>query len=237
MTGALEARARRLLARPGAWLDQTGDGYAVRVGDDRRRRPALRLDEAVFMALARQPGLTVRRGGGWSLRIGAAVTEAAAPGRPGIIDGERSVVEPDGRMARRAVNLGESPIAWLARRRDAAGQPWLTPAEAAAGERLREDAEAASLGPSVTMRWDGAPRRGSGNPAQWEPGARSLKARERVRAALDAAGPGLSELLERVCIHGSALEAAERGLGLPRRAGKTVLKLALQRLAIHYRIG
>ena len=64
-----------------------------------------------------------------------------------------------------------------------------------------------------------------------------MRARDRVRAALEAAGPGLAPMLERICIHGSALEAAERGLGLPRRSGKTVLRLGLQRLAAHYRIG
>ena len=57
-----------------------------------------------------------------------------------------------------------------------------------------------------------------------------------MAAALQAVGPGLREMLEHVCLRGSALEAAERGLGLPARAGKTVLKLALQRLAAHYRI-
>ena len=60
--------------------------------------------------------------------------------------------------------------------------------------------------------------------------------RERIAGALAAVGPGLREILERVCLMGSALEAAERSLKLPRRAGKTVLKLALQRLARHYRM-
>jgi hypothetical protein len=39
-----------------------------------------------------------------------------------------------------------------------------------------------------------------------------------------------------VCLAETALQVAERELGLPRRAGKTVLKLALQRLAMHYRM-
>ncbi len=52
--------------------------------------------------------------------------------------------------------------------------------------------------------------------------------------ALADVGPGLREIVERICLLGSALEAAEASLKLPRRAGKTVLKLALQRLAQHY---
>ena len=70
-----------------------------------------------------------------------------------------------------------------------------------------------------------------------EPAERARAAKDRIARALGAAGPGLREMLERVCLAGSALEAAERGLGLPRRSGKTVLKLALQRLAAHYGLG
>jgi hypothetical protein len=54
--------------------------------------------------------------------------------------------------------------------------------------------------------------------------------------ALADVGPGLREILERVCLLGSTLEQAEAALKLPRRAGKSVLKLALQRLAQHYRM-
>ncbi|MGL1701354.1 DUF6456 domain-containing protein [Vibrio parahaemolyticus] len=39
-----------------------------------------------------------------------------------------------------------------------------------------------------------------------------------------------------MCCGGSALEAAERELGLRRRTGKLVLKAALGRLARHYRL-
>jgi hypothetical protein len=87
------------------------------------------------------------------------------------------------------------------------------------------------------MDWSGMPRSGSGGGARLDPAERARAAKARVASALAAVGPGLREMLERVCLAGSALEAAERGLGLPRRAGKTVLKLALGRLATHYGIG
>ena len=231
----LAARAALLLSRPGAWLEAAGDAYAVRAGIDRRRRPALRIDEAAFLALVEAPGLRPRDGGGWTARAVATRRAPPAPGRPGMMVGERTVAGPDGRVARRAANLGESPIAWLARRRDAQGLPWLTPAEAAAGERLRDDVERAGVIGRLTMRWDAQPRSGGG--VGIDPAERARAAKARVAAALEAAGPGLREVLERVCILGSALEAAERELSLPRRAGKTVLKLALQRLAAHYRMG
>lgn len=231
------ARAVALLSRPGAVLEQAGPaGYAIRVNADRRRRPAMRLDAAAFAKLARDYGLGPLTDGGWRLTRVPQPTTAPPPGRPGFLPGEREIVGPDGRRTMRSVNLGESPIAWLARRRDSAGRPWLTPAEMAAAEKLREDYVGAGVVGRLTMAWDAGPRaRGGRGPGQ-EPAERARAAKDRIARALAAVGPGLREVLERVCFTGSALEAAERDLGLPRRSGKTVLKLALQRLAAHYGI-
>ncbi len=236
----LAARAAALLARPGAWLEEIEPGrYALRPTPDRRRRPLMHLPEAAFVALVAEPGLRPRREGGWTARPrpDAQAPAPEPPGRPGLIPGQRPVIDPDGRRTARSANLGESPIAWLARRRGPDGTPWLTAREAAAGERLREDFHRAGTLGRLTMDWSGVPRAGAGGGARLDPAERARAAKARVAAALEAAGPGLREMLERVCLAGSALEAAERGLGLPRRSGKTVLKLALQRLAAHYRIG
>ena len=232
----LAVRAARLLEQPGSWLSAEGDGYAVRVAADRRRRPLMRLDEAAFRRLAREPGLK-RRAEGWALTGPVAEPAPDRAGRPNVIEGERPVAEGDGRVRMRRANLGESPIAWLARRRDAHGRPWLTPAEAAAGEKLREDFHLAGALGRLTMAWDAAPRGRAPRGPGLEPAERGIEAKARLAAALEAVGPGLREILEHVCLRSSALEAAERGLGLPARSGKTVLKLALQRLATHYRIG
>lgn len=233
-------RVRSLLARPGAWIDvapQPGV-YRLRLGPDRRRRAAMTLDEATFRALADEPGLAVRKGGGWTARAGAQPSRAASPGgRPGFVEGARALTGPDGTLKTHAANLGESPILWLARRKDASGRPWLAPAEVAAGEKLRTDAELASLGPSLTMRWDALPRGGAGQGAPSGPTDRALAARRRVHGALAAVTPDRRAMLERICIHGSSLRLAEQGLGLRRRQGKTVLKHALADLARHYGIG
>ena len=224
-------RARALLARPGAWLEADGGGYLVRGEGDRRRRPLLRLEEGDFAALVRDPGLRPRHDGGWTARA-APVRPAPPPaGRPGLVLGEREGVDAQGRPVRRAVNLGESPLAWLLRR------GWITAAEAAAGERLREDFHKAGLVGRLTMSWDAGPRSGGGRGPRPDPAERARSAKDRVRRALDAAGPGLREVLERVCLAGTALEAAERDLGLPRRSGKAVLKVALGRLLVHYGVG
>lgn len=226
----LAERAMRLLSRSGAVIEAQALGYGVRLGPSRRRSVMLTLDEAAFQALARAATLRPRAQGGWTM---TARPEPVAPppaGRPGVI--EEEVRGPSGNVRR---NLGESPIAWLARRRDADGQPWLTSVEAAAGERLREEFENLGTQGRMTMRWEATPRVDGGQPGL-SPVERDVAARQRIAKALEAVGPGLREILERVCLLGSALETAERSLKLPRRAGKTVLKLALQRLARHYRM-
>lgn len=235
-------RARSLLDRPGAWLDQSGGAYPLRLRGDRRGRVVLTLDEAAFRALIERPGLRRRDGGGWLPRPPPArntsLSPGPPPGRPGLIEGERPIMEADGRLTTRRANLGESPVAWLARRKDASGRPWLSPAEVAAGERLRREAEIALSGPSLTMRWDALPRAGAGGGGdRMEPGDRALSASARVEAALCACGPRLRALVERVCIHGTSLQLAEQDLCLRRRQGKTILKQGLQALAEHYGLG
>ena len=234
-------RARTLLRRPNAWLGIDGAAYALRLGPDRRARIALLLDEAGFRGLVERPGLRPRPAGGWTARQDRIETPPAPPGRPGVIEGERAVMQPDGRLAIRRANLGESPIAWLARRRDAEGRPLLTPAQIAAGERLRTEGERALAGPSLTMRWDALPRSssgaGGGSSARVEPTDQALSAARRVEAALTACGPRLRPIVERICIRDASLQLAETGLGLRRRQGKLLLREGLQALAQHYGIG
>lgn len=238
-------RARSLLRRPGVWIEGQagpegpGAPYALRIGATRRARVNLVLDEAAFRALIVEPGLSVRKGGGWTAKVAVpeVVDPAVQPGRPGWIEGGREVIGPDGKVIMRRANLGESPIAWLARRRDASGRPWLTPAEVAAGERLRLDAERAASGPSVTMRWDALPRAGGGSSARVEPGDRAISASARVDAALNAVSPRVRPLVVRICLNSSSLQLAEQELGLQKRQGKVLLKQGLQALAEFYGIG
>ena len=51
------------------------------------------------------------------------------------------------------VNLAESPLAWLRRRKDRDGEPMISQAEFDAGERLRADFWFAQMTPRVTMNW------------------------------------------------------------------------------------
>jgi hypothetical protein len=60
-------------------------------------------------------------------------------------------------------------------------------------------------------------------------------ARDRVAAAMEALGPGLSDVVLRVCCFLEGLETTERRLGWSARSGKVVLKIGLQRLLKHYK--
>lgn len=59
-------------------------------------------------------------------------------------------------------------------------------------------------------------------------------ARKRVSDALDDLGPGLSDVVMRVCCFLEGMESAEKRLGWSARSGKVVLKIGLQRLLHHY---
>lgn len=130
------------------------------------------------------------------------------------------------------VNLAESPLGWLKARGHVSRRQF------EAGDKLRQDWERAQLPPAVTMRWD-APlmsRTARAAPGRDDPTTAQLAARRRFDSAVTAVGPGLSEVLWRVVCAGEGMREAERALGWPARAGKLVLRLALDRLADFYRI-
>lgn len=128
------------------------------------------------------------------------------------------------------VNLRESPLSWL----HARGH--LSDRQFEAGERLRADWERAQLAPSITMRWDPVRVRSTAPDSGLTPSERQLAARGRFDAAVEAAGPGLSDVLWRVVCAGETLPTAEKALAWPARSGKLVLGLALDRVADFYRI-
>ena len=133
------------------------------------------------------------------------------------------------------VNLAESPLGALARRRDRDGKPFLSAALVAAGERLRADFERAQIGPRVGQDWErflAAGSRGDLGPS--DPVSGPSDARARVDAALRALGPGLGDVVLRVCCFLEGIEAAEKRMGWAARSGKVVLRIALQRLQQHY---
>ncbi len=130
------------------------------------------------------------------------------------------------------VNLAESPLGWLKAR------GLVSERQLEAGERLRGDWEKAQLGPSVTMRWDAPPpgRNARAAPEGDDPTTAQLAAKRRFEAAAKAVGPDLDAILWRIVCAGEGMREAEQALGWPARAGKLVLRMALDRLADFYRI-
>ncbi len=149
---------------------------------------------------------------------------------------KRVIQDPeDGRRRRTRVNIAESPLLLLARRRDGAGKPFLSTGMVAAGERLREDFELAQMGPRVTQNWTGFMTSGidvSRSGGGYRGGSES--ARDRVAMALRDLGPGMGDIVLRVCCFLEGIELTERRLGWSARSGKIVLRLALMRLERHY---
>lgn len=146
---------------------------------------------------------------------------------PAILSRDSSVVT---RMP-----LQESPVAGLARRRDKDGQPFLNRAMVRAAERLREDFEVAQIqgaraDPEATG-WSDLLIKIAEHQAL---PALGDDARGHVARALVFLGPGLSEVALRCCCLLEGLEMAEQDMGWAARSGKVVLRIALQRLVLHY---
>lgn len=149
--------------------------------------------------------------------------------------GEREFHEVEG-PRRVRMNLAESPLGVLARRRDKDGEPFWTQDLVEVGERLREDFELAQMGPRVAQNWERfmtGGDRGGFNPDR-AGGGGSERARDRVALALRDLGPGLGDMVLRCCCFLEGLEAVEKRLGWSARSGKIVLRIALMRLKRHY---
>ena len=156
------------------------------------------------------------------------ILEERAIGR----DGE--IVRGSSRRAVRSVtvNAVESPLGWLFAR------GMITRRQFDAGEQLRSDWERGGLSTRLTMQWDAAPvgRQRGGSAGRFDLVGAQIDARRRFDSAVEAAGPGLSDILWRVVCSGEGMREAETALGWPARAGKVVLVLALDRIADFYRI-
>lgn len=134
------------------------------------------------------------------------------------------------------VDAAESPLSWLRRRKDKAGQPMITAVQFDAGERLRGDLWFAQMTPRVTANWSGNGGGGSRSGGGLGIDIRDnvAAAQQRVRRALGSVGPMSAGLLLDVCGHLLGLEQVERARGWPPRSGKIALQMALCELARHY---
>lgn len=133
--------------------------------------------------------------------------------------------------------LAESPLAGLARRRDRDGQFFLSRELVAAGERLREDFELSRLNADSLPDWNAILQAPPDDPIRLgglTEGSSPEAATARVNAALSFLGDGLGDIVLRTCCFLEGLELAEKRMGWAARSGKVVLRIALQRLVLHY---
>ncbi len=147
------------------------------------------------------------------------------------------VIDFEGAKRPAIVNEAESPLAWLANRKDKNGVALLAPFQFQAGERLRSDYQFAGLTARVTASWNPVRSSGSNGGSGHDMAALQdnvMAARQRVVRALASVGPELAGVLVDVCCHLKGLEEAEKLEGWPQRSGKIVLQIALTRLARHY---
>lgn len=214
-------------------------GHGVYAGQDRRRRPLAVLAPGEARA-ALSAGLIEADGPDcWRITEAgrARVRRDQASGETAFADqhremGVRTVIEPDGRLRAAMADLAASPLARYAK----AGR--IEAVHAAAGAQLRADYEGSALRSAVTSDWTRPPR-GRQRGAPHDPTAapdRMVQARTRVMDALAAAGPGFDRLLVNICLRETGMAAAERALDWPERSGLPALRLALDRLAVHYRL-
>jgi hypothetical protein len=245
MSSSREAdrRGDRLLARlaetEAIWVP--GDPPTLRtVGPEGLKR--MRAEPEVIGALL-DAGLVERRADpdGGEIRLvataaGRARVLAAAtgldPARAGHGHVARRRIDVDGPDV--LVDLDESPLARLARRRDRDGRSLVSADRLAAGERLRRDFTLARMMPTVTSNWSIGRIGGGGRGGVEDLADRTLAARDRVRAALDAVDGDLADLLLDVCCFLRGLEEVEARRRWPARSAKVVLDIALGRLAGHY---
>ncbi|MGO3929575.1 DUF6456 domain-containing protein [Rhodopseudomonas pseudopalustris] len=145
---------------------------------------------------------------------------------------ERQIMTAEG-IASVTIDDGESPLAWLARRKGRDGRSLISSHQFVAGERLRADFTRGNLSPRVTSNW-GAPTGRAGSRGAGEMTDLVVASRQRVQHAITACGPEFSGILLDVCCFLHGLEDVERERGWPSRSAKVVLQLALDRLARHY---
>jgi len=121
--------------------------------------------------------------------------------------------------------------------RPAAGQPaYLAPHQAEAGQRVRRLFARAHLQPRVTQSFSALPReatRRNGAEEITEMAATARKRLAELHAILPAECAGV--VLD-VCGFEKGLQQIETERGWPRRSAKLVLRIALDRLAEHYRL-
>lgn len=199
--------------------------------------------EAAGLALLESRALVARRGDALGLAAAgrAALRHHAARRAEPLLaprcEPAAATVETASGHQRVALNVAESPLALLYRRKGKDGKPFVDAREFRAGERLRADYTRGQIMPRLGVNWSSvgsAGRRCGGAGGIGNLTDAALAARRRVETALAAVGPELSGILVDICCFLKGMEQVEVERGWPARSAKVVLKSALGALARHY---
>lgn len=232
-------RLARFLSRGPAKPAETSDARKILlVGGD---RGTIGASKAVVEAMLRDD-LLINAAGELALSsTGLARLKRASAKADPFQDQHREIgavrIEtPDGKTARAALNLAESPLAQLARRKAKNGRPFLNEDEWRAGERLRSDYTRGQIMPRMGANWIAsvASSRRDGENGLADLTDAALASRQRVNRAIEAIGPELAGVLIDVCCFLKGLEQVEMERVWPARSAKVVLKTALGALHRHY---
>ncbi|PWK75762.1 DUF6456 domain-containing protein [Aminobacter sp. AP02] len=239
MDDKARSRVLKLLGKGTAECGSAAGSGKLILENDRGERIA--VDATVLLALA-SDGLVSRSG-----RIVRLKGEGAAAARreASVVDRfqgqhrDLDTIIVDGVSGQHAalVNLSESPLCQLVRRKTKAGEPFLSHGEFTAGERLRSDYTRGQIMPRMGANWVASVSSGKRGGGVADLTDAALAARQRVDLAIEAVGPELSGVLIDVCCFLKGLELVEAERSWPVRSAKIVLKSALGVLARHYNPG
>lgn len=235
-THEMEREARRIFRKLASGPYYLAPLDAQNFAVARAGRPTrTRVDGSLVDAWAKRGWLSAREetpgtfalndaGEGWLLRTQTATDPFSAQHQ---LLKRKLIATPEGEKSV-LVNEGESTLGWLRNR------GLVSNLQHDAGERLRRDFTLAQLSPRMGVDWTAPIIQRSFGPKQVLISDLAIAARQRFAAAMKSVGPGLSDLLYDVCCRLAGLEEAERSKGWPKRSGKVVLQIALDRLAAHY---
>lgn len=232
-------RVLRFLARGAAAIsDGRGNGKVLLEGGD---RGTIAVARETLKGLAREGLVGTAQGRVALTGEGQALHRRLAAGADGFLAQHRTLelqtVETEAGREQVTVNLDESPLRSIARRKGRDGQPFLTGGEVTAGERLRADYTRGQMMPRLGANWQASVasgRRDGGRGGIADLTDAALAARIRVEKAIEAVGPELAGVLIDICCYLKGLETVESERGWPVRSAKIVLKTALGVLARHY---
>jgi hypothetical protein len=228
------ARILRFLAHGAATVSQAGNGKGLLL--DGGDRGTVSVDRGALAAML-QAGV-VQLGGD---RLTLAKEAGRRDDRTGISafqdqqrDLDTATMETGSGPETVCVNVAESPLGLLLRRKGKDGAPFLSRSEFEAGERLRADFTRGQLMPRLGANWVASVASGRRDGGVAELTDAALAARLRVERAVVAVGPELSGILIDVCCFLKGMETVEIERGWPVRSAKVVLKAALGALSRHY---